>query len=301
MKIFLCYASEDHATAERVFLSLRGAGHEVFFDRESLPAGDTYELQILEAIDECDLMIVLVSPEAMTPGAYPLTEIGIARRKWPHPARRVLPVIVRPTEFERLPAYLRSVSVLYPEGDVVAETTAAVSALVSRWWLSRRILQWGGVALALCVAVGGLAYQNILSRQQGCVRARQTADDAGRRVLESIAGAQQESEEIRATRDRAMRELVGRGTWGPFGDPSFEKDQRCERRYVPQINDALRDLDEAIGRVEKQCSVDVTIDPTVRAELDQPFRYACGLHPSDYAITKDAIETAIRAVRAQDS
>src|SRR5262245_54032 len=47
LRVFLSYASEDRPIAERVSLALQGAGHEVFFDRTSLPSGDTFELQIL--------------------------------------------------------------------------------------------------------------------------------------------------------------------------------------------------------------------------------------------------------------
>jgi hypothetical protein len=43
MKVFLSYASEDRQIAEEIQLALTGAGHNVFFDRESLaPAGEFY-------------------------------------------------------------------------------------------------------------------------------------------------------------------------------------------------------------------------------------------------------------------
>ena len=42
MIIFLSYASEQRDVAEQTKLALAAAGHEVFFDRHSLPVGDEY-------------------------------------------------------------------------------------------------------------------------------------------------------------------------------------------------------------------------------------------------------------------
>ncbi len=290
MRIFVCYASEDHLIAESVCLSLRGIGHQVFLDRTSLPAGDTYDLQILEAIDESDLMIVLVSPEAIAPGAYTLTEIGFAQRKWPHPARRVLPVIARPTEIGKLPPYLRSVSVLCPRGDLVAETTAAVSALRNPWARNRRRVGLAIVAVAVSIGLGGIAYQNLLWRQHGCAVSRENAGDAGRRALESIDGARRETETIRAEYIPSAQDALSR----------YDKEWRCDERYVPQVNGAFRDLSEAINRVENRCSIKIALDATVRAQLE-PLKHACGLHPSDYAEMTGAIQKAIGAVNGRAS
>jgi uncharacterized Zn-binding protein involved in type VI secretion len=48
MKIFLPHASENRPQAEKIQLALAGAGHEVFFDRESLPADGDYLTRIFE-------------------------------------------------------------------------------------------------------------------------------------------------------------------------------------------------------------------------------------------------------------
>ena len=78
MRIFISYASEDRSAAEAVVLSLRGAGHQVFFDRTDLPAGETYDVRILDAIEaiaayaidnndsllELDVNPLLVTPDA---------------------------------------------------------------------------------------------------------------------------------------------------------------------------------------------------------------------------------------------
>jgi hypothetical protein len=129
MKVFLSYASEDRPQAEEIQLALAGAGHEVFFDRQSLPAGGDYHARIKASVDAADRFVFLISPDAVDPGGYTLTEMGYARSRWPHPKGHVLPVLLRPTPFAAIPAYLKSVTVLEPSGNAAAEVVAAVEQL----------------------------------------------------------------------------------------------------------------------------------------------------------------------------
>ncbi len=131
MKIFLSYASEDRPRAEEIQLALAGAGHEVFFDRESLPAGGDYHTRIKASVDESDLFVFLISPDSVATGGYALTEMGYARSRWPHPKGHVLPVVIRATPFPTIPAYLKSVTVLEPSGNAAAEVVAAAARLAS--------------------------------------------------------------------------------------------------------------------------------------------------------------------------
>jgi TIR domain len=126
MKVFLSYASEDKAVAESIAFSLRGRGHKVFLDRDNLPPGGSYDQQIESAVNESDVFVFLVSPDSVAHGRYSLTELTFARRKWPDPNNRVLPVMVRNTPFEDVPPYLRAVSLLEPIGNITAETSSAV-------------------------------------------------------------------------------------------------------------------------------------------------------------------------------
>ncbi|AOF80369.1 TIR domain protein [Methyloversatilis sp. RAC08] len=127
MKIFLSYASEIRARAEGVNAALQAAGHDVFFDREDLPAGLNYDDRIRSAIESSDLFVFLLSPAAVAEGHYTRTELKIARRRWPDPAGHVLPVMVEATPFSALPPYLGSVTVLVPEGNLAAEVVLAVA------------------------------------------------------------------------------------------------------------------------------------------------------------------------------
>jgi hypothetical protein len=126
MKIFLSHASQDKALAESIAFSLRGRGHKVFLDRDNLPPSGSYDNQIESAINDSETFVFLISPESVADGRYTLTELTFARRKWPDPNGRVLPVMVRKTPLEEIPPYLRAVSFLEPVGNITAETSSAV-------------------------------------------------------------------------------------------------------------------------------------------------------------------------------
>lgn len=96
------------------------------FDRPSLKPGDNYDRRLREAIESADGVIFLISPQSVQVGGYALTELKYARQKWVHPERRVLPVMVKPTCSEAIPAYLRAVTILQPEGNIAAEVTEAL-------------------------------------------------------------------------------------------------------------------------------------------------------------------------------
>ena len=127
MMIFLSYASEQRRVAEKLCLTLIGDGHDVFWDKTSLPPGDEYDTHIREAIKQSDGLIFLISPHAVEDGAYARTELKFARQQWPHPAGCVLPVMAEPTALDDMPVYLTVVTILMPEGNLAAEVAAEVA------------------------------------------------------------------------------------------------------------------------------------------------------------------------------
>lgn len=131
MKVFLSYSSNDREVAEEIQLALVGSGCEVFFDRETLPPGGDYHARIEAAVRDSDALVFLISPHSVAEGSYALTELKLARAKWPHPKQRVVPVRLHRTPWAAMPPYLRSVTVLEPEGNVAAEVLEAVSMLGS--------------------------------------------------------------------------------------------------------------------------------------------------------------------------
>ena len=132
MKVFLSYAHEQHPIAEEVSVSLFVRGLEVFFDRSSLKAGVEYDSAIQKAVEECDLFVFLISPESLEQRSYTLTELGFAKDQWKNPSGKVLPLMAKPTLNSRVDAYLRVVTILYPQGNLPAEVAARAYALLER-------------------------------------------------------------------------------------------------------------------------------------------------------------------------
>ena len=151
MRVFLSYASEDREQAKLIAASIGARGHKVFFDRDDLPAGQSYEDQIEDAIRRSALMVFLISPNSIEPGRFTRTELAFAQRNWHQARNRVLPVMLRPTPINQVPSYLRTVTILEPEGNISAEVAAAVNQL--SWRASRWIKRIG---VALLVAAGAV-------------------------------------------------------------------------------------------------------------------------------------------------
>lgn len=132
MRFFISYASEDRQAAEQVQLALIGAGHQVFFDKISLPPASDYQARIRLAVKKSDALIFLVTPHSVHPKSFCLTELDHARRQWPHPKGRVLPVMLEPTPLDSIPSYLRAVVIMEPTGNVPAAVVDAVAGMGGR-------------------------------------------------------------------------------------------------------------------------------------------------------------------------
>ncbi len=145
-----------------------GGRHEVFFDRTSLPAGDEYDARIRVAVQRADLVVFFLSPDAVDAGSYTLSELAIAVPSGHHPGGRVLPVMVRPTPMEALPAVLKAVTVLSPQGNLAADVAQAVERIAAarrRAWLRRAALMAGtGLLLAALIATGWQRRETWFSR-----------------------------------------------------------------------------------------------------------------------------------------
>jgi tetratricopeptide (TPR) repeat protein len=156
--IFLSHASEQADVAESIAIALRSEGHVVFLDRSSLPSGDAYNDRIREAIADCDLFIFLVSPEAVTRGRYTLSELEFVEQKWGNPSDRVLPVVVRATELASIPAYLRAVTLLDPQGNIPAAVAATVARLSKPRWHQFLRHRAAVVTLLVFAMIGGAGF-----------------------------------------------------------------------------------------------------------------------------------------------
>jgi tetratricopeptide (TPR) repeat protein len=152
VNIFISHASEQTDIAEGIEVALSGEGHAVFLDRSDLPSGETYNDQIRKAVAQCDLFIFLISPEAVAKGRYTITELEFAKQKWSRLSNHVLPVVVKATELGDVPAYLKGVTLLEPQGNIPAAVAAAVAALSKPWWRLTRT--WAAALLVILVGAG---------------------------------------------------------------------------------------------------------------------------------------------------
>jgi hypothetical protein len=181
MKLFLTYASEDRAVADELAVRLRTEGHTVFLDRDDLPEAEGYDARIREAIADCELYVFLISPASTQAGRYTLTELKFAREQFANPRGRVLPVTIKPTSFADIPAYLKAVTVLQPEGNLVAETVAAIGRMAATRQ-RMRLVRVGAVAGLVVALLAGLGTWMLSLPAPACkmlVEAAGPADSTG--------------------------------------------------------------------------------------------------------------------------
>ena len=178
MKIFLSYASQDRAVADTINRALLEQHHDVFFDRQDLPPGEEFHIQIRRAIEQADLFVFLVSEHALDPGSYTLNELGIAERVLQQASGRLLPVLLRPMAVDRLPAFLKSVTLLESPGNIAAAVAEAVHLID---WRRRRawVRKAGGIVAALAFSVAGVW----LARSCGVPAQELTGEDGAPAVL----------------------------------------------------------------------------------------------------------------------
>lgn len=173
MRIFLSYSRADQELAKLIYFTLRDQGHSVFFDRADLPAGEEYHNRIREAIERAGLFIFLAGPTALDAGSYTLSELEIAEKS----RRSLLPVLIDGAAIADLPAALKNVTVVQPDGNVVASVSGAVCRIATerrRLWLKRAGLAFCGLVLSAWAVfyVAGRARQNALVEKDGAVLVR---------------------------------------------------------------------------------------------------------------------------------
>ena len=151
MDVFLSYASEERALAERVCRVLETEGHDVFFDRDDLGGGDAFGERIRTAIAGADVLVYLISRFSVASRSYALTELAIAstlsRRRRP----AILPVRTDDTPIDAVPATLRAYTILEPQGDGPAEIAHAIARLQTQKRQRQLMLGAAGVLVAAVV------------------------------------------------------------------------------------------------------------------------------------------------------
>jgi len=86
--LFISYASEDKRWVAELSNDVQRAGIEVWVDREDLIAGDHWREKIIEAIDECAAMVVVLS-QASAASREVSSEAEAANKR----DKRIIPII----------------------------------------------------------------------------------------------------------------------------------------------------------------------------------------------------------------
>lgn len=152
MRVFLSYASEQRPIAEHVCRLLESEGLDVFFDHEDLAAGDAYGARIRKSVERSHLFVFLVSRDSIARHSYARTELAIVETVPPRRRPQILPVLVEPVDLEQLPALIKPVTLLEPQGNLPAEVAARIGEV--RNALKRRRLQRSAAAVAVALVAG---------------------------------------------------------------------------------------------------------------------------------------------------
>jgi hypothetical protein len=254
--VFLSYSSDQADAATRIELSLREDGHSVFRDRSSLPAGEGYDARIRAAVDDSDLFVFLISRESVSPSRYTLTELKFAEDKWGDPSGHVLPVMVEPVSKDAIPAFLRAVTILKPQGNLTAEVAAAVALMSASWWrrmLAPRRLVPALAVLLVLAAIAWLALPTYLERraraaevsklvEQGLSQANSTTFDDGWKILEDARSLAPMSREVLEAEEGLAMDWVRRNGLAQW---SSEYVQKVLGKTLPVLQ---RAAGEATGR-----------------------------------------------------
>jgi hypothetical protein len=105
--VFVSHATKDKWLATALCEKLESVGATTFRDDRDIDGGDDIPHRIRAAIEKCDEMVVLLTPESVT-RPWVLLEIGAA---WQRGGMRII-AILQHVEIEPIPDMLKSKKVL---------------------------------------------------------------------------------------------------------------------------------------------------------------------------------------------
>ncbi len=103
-QIFISYSHQDKAWKNRVVKQLRVLAHtglDVWDDRR-IAAGDDWHPEIQQAIERCDVAVLLISADFLTSPFILDQEVPQLLQRRQEQGIRVIPLIVRPCEWQRI-------------------------------------------------------------------------------------------------------------------------------------------------------------------------------------------------------
>ena len=135
--VFLSYASEDAAAAQRLCDALQAIGVEVWFDQTELRGGDAWDQKIQQQIRDCALFIPIISQQtAERPEGYFRLEWDLADQRTHMVARNkafIVPVCIDDTRDRGADvpeSFLRAQWTRLPRGATPASFCTRIAALL---------------------------------------------------------------------------------------------------------------------------------------------------------------------------
>jgi hypothetical protein len=129
MRVFISYAAKDSKLASRLADQLSVAGFTVWYADEEIAPGDNWAKKIGQALDESDLMVVLVTRGSLESESLQRDiEYALTSKNYAH---RLVPVLVGYVTFEAgkdVPWILLKMNPVYIEPDA----TGGFSQVVQR-------------------------------------------------------------------------------------------------------------------------------------------------------------------------
>src|SRR5512145_2963079 len=63
-QVLTSYSRRDTETVDTIVAKMAQAGSSVWIDREAIKAGNTWRVQIVQAIDTCNAFVLMLSPNS---------------------------------------------------------------------------------------------------------------------------------------------------------------------------------------------------------------------------------------------
>jgi TolB-like protein len=307
-ELFISYSSRDRTPAFELVEELRAKGYSVWIDKTGIAGASNWSAEIVQAINACSTMLLLVSPNSVTSDSV-TREVHLASEK----KKNILPVVLEKAQLPvALEFQLAGVQhVYYHDKQAIWDSLARLhriridavpikAAPKSDGFIHLAVLpfddlspqhdnQWFADGM-MDELIGTLRYidnvkvpgrWDVLHYRDHRVRARDIARDLGVRYL--IEGAvRKDGDKIRI--NAVLVDAEGEQLWAGKFDGSFENVFDFQESVSKQISEALQlklsPKEEAI--IEEQ--------PTLNAEAYELYLRG---REQQYLLTKEGYENAL--------
>lgn len=76
-RVFLSYSSKDEGFVRTFYEKVKACGVDCFFDRESIPWGSNWVIELEKGLKECDYIVLILTPDFFSSEWTKLERTGI--------------------------------------------------------------------------------------------------------------------------------------------------------------------------------------------------------------------------------